>query len=873
MISRAIPAFLVVVVLLAQISPVPPRWGIRDASATVVNQVSPSSGPEGTYVTVTAQLNPGTVQADVTINGIIFANGFANPDGSFSTTGFIPAVPTGTYMAYVEPLPHSPSTKVGVQQFTVVPAGPPPSTDTPTNTATSISTSTNTATSTSTADDTSTPIATASHTASPTNTGTPTRTETPSHTPTVTRTATVTRTPTITPTPLTGVFLSVAPNLGPPGKTGVLVSAPAGTFSGSSLISLFFTDSSNNINALPPAVANTNGSIDITVNIPSEATAGTATISAKQGSSNSGTSAVGKFRVTQVITAKQSSAAPGGQVEVLGDGFSPNSTINFVIGSSPFSSNPLVITNWVGHFDAILTLPVRGLFPGKQSLSASDSIGAESASVYFTILSGPPASTATATATVAGTPGPAIRGSTRALFAEGYTGLADTNGRATFTEVFNILNPFGTRAMATITYYIQGRDSPSTVTRAIAASSIVRESVNADVGSDKLVAAVVTSAQRLFITRTITRVSRAGVRLDSSTTQPVGAASKMWYFAEGYTGITYQEYLTLLNPSNSRANVTVALAPQAARAAGTRSITLRVPPLSRITANIRSLNNGNASRSVGMIVTSDVPVVAERVEYFGGGGGSGKFGAIVSHGVVAPATQVRFAYGSSGGSVPDVHGALQPVGDQDFITLLNPSTRPGSIQVVATFSNAGGGALGRPVVVDVPAATRKTIVANGALGKGFAGAFSTSLIGTGPFVAESAQYYRGSPNQGDHPGIDYQGTAAPSTDVFFSDLSSELADGGALRQNLYVYNPNTKSMQVSVHYFGASGPGGHSLYSVPAVGITTIRVSQDTQAFLPSGPIGAELRVAPGSSGAFIAYSEGTSTDGLSATEEVGAPS
>jgi hypothetical protein len=727
-ILRGMAVLVLFLALLAQVLPIPRVWGIHGTGAAIVNQVSPSSGPAGTNVTVTAQLTPGTSQANVTINSTVFANGVVNPDGSFSTTGLIPNIPANIYTVFVEPLPHSPSSIVSVGQFTVVsPSQTSTNTPTSTNTSTSTATVLGTSTSTPTATSTSTNTATTTRTATAAATSTYTRTATSTHTPTTTRTPTATHTPTVTRTV-----------------------TPTHT--------------------------------------------GTATRTAT---------------ATRTITPTRTASA----------------------------THTVTLT--------------RTATPTRTATATR---------------------TATPTATTVGNPGPAVSASTRALFAEGYTGLATTNGRATFTEVFNILNPFTTRAVATFTYYIQGKDRPTIVTRTIAPSSEAREWVNADVGSDKLVAAVVTSAQRIFVTRTITRISRTGARLDSSTTQPVGAASKTWYFAEGYTGVSFQEYLTLLNPSTSRANVTVSLAPQAATSAGTRTITLPVPPLSRVTANIRSLNSGNSSRSVGMIVTSDVPIVAERVEYFGGGTGSGKFGAIVSRGIAAPSSQARFAFASSGGSAPDIHGASQPVGSQSFVTLLNPSTRRGSIQVVANFTSVRGHGIVQPLIVDLPAGTRKTIAVNNALGKKFAGVFSTYLIGTGPFVAESTQYYLGSPNQGDHPGIGYQGVQTTSNDVFVSDLSSGLADGGTERQNLYLYNPSSKSVRVLVQYFGQIGPGGHSLHSVPAGGMTTINVGMDTQAFLPVGAIGAELRVAPGSSGPFIAFSAGTSSDMLSATEDIGVP-
>ena len=472
--------------------------------------------------------------------------------------------------------------------------------------------------------------------------------------------------------------------------------------------------------------------------------------------------------------------------------------------------------------------------------------------------------TATAATTAAATP-VTVPGGTTDYFAEGYTGLAATNGRASFTEVLNLLNPSPSLANVTITYYIQGASAPVVVTRGVARMSVLRESVNADVGPDKLVAAVVTSPERIYVTRTISRLSPTGARLDSSTTLPVRAPATSWGFPEGYTGVTFQEYLTVLNPSSSPAKVTVLLAPQAASAAGARTLALTVPARSRITANIRSLNLANPANSVVMLISSDQPIVPERVIYFGDGAGSGKFGSTVSSGIGAPATALRFAFGSSGGA--------GPTGNQDFITLLNPNTSGNAVQVTATFSDAAGHPVGTSATVSVSPGTRQTIIANNFLGTSTVPVFSVSLTATGPIEAESAQYFGGSPNIGEHPGLAFPAQAAAAADVFLTDLSTRLPDNNAaLNRSVYLYNPGSSAIQVLATYFGSNGANPTATYTVPAGGIQVVDVEQDTQVSIPPGPLGAEFKLAAGSGGGFIAYAVGLTSDSLSATEDVGNP-
>jgi len=462
---------------------------------------------------------------------------------------------------------------------------------------------------------------------------------------------------------------------------------------------------------------------------------------------------------------------------------------------------------------------------------------------------------------------------TTAMFAEGYTGQATTNKKATFTETLNVLNPTSSALTVTFTYYVEAKQRTRVVVaRTVAADSVLCESVNADVGPDQLVAAVVTAPGRVAVTRSITRVSLSGARLDGSTTQGVDAPSKIWYFAEGYTGSTFQEYLTLLNPTGSKATAMISLAPQADSAAAAPIRKQSIPAFGRVTVDVRSLNRGKGTPSVGMIVVSDAPIVAERVEYFGDGAGSGKFGSIVSQGISAASSLAHFAFGASGGSATDSRDVMQPVGNQDYITVLNPGIQPGAIQVVAHFADAAGDDVGQPVQLSLAAGTRKTIQANAALGTSAYSSFSVTLTGTNPFVAESSEYFGGSPNAGRHPGVAFAGQATCPDDVLLPDVSLSLADGSSLNRTVYVYNASAGVLHLQVQYYGASGPVSRAAYTVPAGGITLIDVNQDLAGLTSPGSLGAEIQALPGSTGQFLAVSLGTTTDGLSVTEESGMP-
>jgi hypothetical protein len=706
----------------------------------------------------------------------------------------------------------------------------------------------------------------------------------------------------LTATPTVGISqgLTVNPPQGGPGATVSLVSAP-GALQNGSTVTLYFQDP---LPANPPVQIGTasvvsNGQLVVpAVTLPAAATAGAATITAV---SSGNPTLSGTFSVLTTLVVTPTVVSPGATMTVTGSAFAAFNTISLTLNGSPVVAvSGQTQTDHLGGFSAGIALPAT-LALGTATLQASD--GVHAASVSFTVVATPsPTVTATATITPTVTPVPgtatllptappltatpttppvatptAVYGTpissstaTTAYFAEGYTGTAKTNGRATFTEVIDVLNPNPVPAAVTFTYYVQGRTAPVTVHRMIPARTAYRESVNTDVGPDAEVATVLTSPARIYAVRTITRTSPAGARLDGSTTLPVAAPATTWDFAEGYTGVTFQEYLTILNPSSSAAQVTIRLAPQATTASTTRTLTVTVPPQSRATANIRALNAGNVSASVGMLVSSTQPIVAERVEYFGDGNGSGKYGSTVASGVAAPASLLHIGFGSSGGTTT-ISGTTNPAGDQQYITLLNAATSGAPIPVTVSFTGANGQTVGHAVTVSVAAGTRNTVIANDALGAAPAGPFSVSVSGgAGVIQAEAAQYFGGSPNIGRHPGVALPALASPAATVYFAGLATQLPDGSAVNRTIYLYNPSTTAVQVATTFYSAGGLTASTTTTVQPGSIGTVNVNQQVPLQFGSGPIGAVLQVS--SPGSILASAIGRTADGLAAFAETGAP-
>jgi hypothetical protein len=155
----------------------------------------------------------------------------------------------------------------------------------------------------------------------------------------------------------------------------------------------------------------------------------------------------------------------------------------------------------------------------------------------------------------------------------------------------------------------------------------------------------------------------------------VPGASTGWFFAEGATGSFFTTFLLLANQNaNVPAEVTLTYLP------ATGPPVTKFKPLApgqRLTVNIATEDDSLASAAVATRVTSDVPIVAERSQYW-------PFApdrwieAHNSFGTTSPATRWGLAEGRVGG----------PGNYQTYILLANPGPTEAAISV--TFLRTGG---------------------------------------------------------------------------------------------------------------------------------------------------------------------------------------
>ena len=378
-------------------------------------------------------------------------------------------------------------------------------------------------------------------------------------------------------------------------------------------------------------------------------------------------------------------------------------------------------------------------------------------------------------------------------FAEGFTGGG-------FQEYLTLLNT-GPAANVTIRYLFS---DGTTQTQGLPVQSQSRATVdvNAAVGPNREVAAAVSSDQSgLHVERVMYFAACPGICTRGSDIGTGVGPAQDWYFAEGFTGNGFQEYLTLLNPSGAAANVIVTyLFPDGSaplqRAYG-------VGPNARRTVSVNA--EVGPGRDVAMTVHAAIPMVAERPIYFSTCvGGACADGGTVSAGANSPLTHWSFAEGFTGG------------GFQEYLTISNPGGTAATLTL--TYLLADGRTV--PGSVGVPPFSRRTVSVNDAVGPNQS--VSTVISSDIGVVAERPQYYHSCvgavcPAIG---GSDALGMA-PQNDWYFAEGFT----GGGFQEYLTVGNSSASTANVQINYL-FNGTQSAATLPVPPFTRTTVDVNQ-----------------------------------------------
>jgi hypothetical protein len=203
----------------------------------------------------------------------------------------------------------------------------------------------------------------------------------------------------------------------------------------------------------------------------------------------------------------------------------------------------------------------------------------------------------------------------------------------------------------------------------------------------------------------------------------VTTPSKNWYFAEGYTGGSFDTWILLQNPNDSPAAVTLRFMRADGRVIEKK---VTVQARRRHTVHVDEIP-GLEDAEVSTSVLSDLPVVAERAMYFVY---NGKKGGHCSVGARSPSNRWYLAEGYTGGNF------------HMYVLLQNPN---GSGAVARVRFMKGNGEC-REIPVELPPHSRRTVFVNSL--PGLSGCeVGVQVQSDLPVIVERSQYF-------DYGGLD-----------------------------------------------------------------------------------------------------------------------
>lgn len=281
--------------------------------------------------------------------------------------------------------------------------------------------------------------------------------------------------------------------------------------------------------------------------------------------------------------------------------------------------------------------------------------------------------------------------------------------------------------------------------------------------------------------------------------------SKVWCFAEGYTGAGFEEYICVLNPNVEAANLTFHFQTQGA---GEIDRTESVPALSRRTFKVNELLGNDQQCS--LLLEAYQMILAERSMYFDytGLGNHHWEGGHCVMGQPFLSREYYFAEGTTRS------------GFEEWLTIQNPGARP--ITVTATYQL--GEEQGVPIMKSyvISAESRYTVNVRDEVGR--ERDVSVKLASEEFFLAERPMYFRytgyGASWEGGHCVIC---ASEMSTQWFFAEGCTN--DG--FHEWLCLQNPGDEDSVVDVTYLGKSGPVATKRYTVPAKSRKTLRANDE----------------------------------------------
>jgi hypothetical protein len=379
-------------------------------------------------------------------------------------------------------------------------------------------------------------------------------------------------------------------------------------------------------------------------------------------------------------------------------------------------------------------------------------------------------------------------------FAEGFTGEG-------FQEYLCIGNPGTSDASADVTYFFTD-GSKKVATCKIARESRSTIDVNQQVGPGREVSIQVWSATPDLVVERPVYFNYQGRWTGGSDAVGACCLSRQWYFAEGTTLAGFDEYVTVLNPGKSTAELTFHYMIEGE---GRKDVTGRVGPASRATFKTR--DQVGEGKNVSLFLESGAGVVAERPMYF-------EYSGLASNhwtgghdvvGTTSPSENWYLAEGTT------------RAGFEEWLCLQNPG--PETITVNATYQLGPG--QGGPVRKSyaVPASQRVTVSVNREIGA--EKDCSVSLAAGSDFIAERSMYflYHGAWDG----GHDVVAAKTPATSWFFAEGYT----GSGFDEWLCLQNPGSEAADAVISYYPEAGSVIEKSCKVPAGSRVTVNVNRE----------------------------------------------
>ncbi|MGQ9476657.1 MAG: hypothetical protein ACUVSI_11330 [Actinomycetota bacterium] len=379
-------------------------------------------------------------------------------------------------------------------------------------------------------------------------------------------------------------------------------------------------------------------------------------------------------------------------------------------------------------------------------------------------------------------------------FAEGYTGSG-------FQEYLCLGNPHALTARAAVSYmFTDGTRLSRKIL--VPAESRTTIHVNPDVGPDREVAVKLESDREIAAERPMyfvygSKWSGGHVSMGAE------GVSRDWYFAEGYTGEGFEEWICVLNPLDNRAQLTFYF--QTQESGVVEKAGYEVPARSRRSFFVNELLGPGYQHSLKLV--SDSPVVAERPMYFDYLG-TGQHHWQGGHCVKGATSLSQTYYFAEGTTHP---------GFEEWLTIQNPN--PFNILVYASFQpGPGQGAVVERSYI-VRAGKRYTVYVPGEVGRDRD--VSVLLVSTAGFLAERPMYFDYAGWKG---GDCVMGSTRAGEDWFLAEGYT----GSGFHTWLCLQNPGSEDARVVVTYLTQEvGALPSRLFIVPPRTRHTIFVNHD----------------------------------------------